>query len=96
MKNKRRIFIDLLLTLCEDSFECQTLVVKVFPVSQLCLAAMGPKKIKCFDSPFLLNGITGIKMNIKITKKWFVCITVGAGKKCRQSEIAFPKKLVPA
>ena len=41
-KNKRRIFIDLLLTLCEDSFECQTLVVKVFPVSQLCLAATGP------------------------------------------------------
>ena len=37
-------------------------------------------------------------MNMKITRKknWFVCITVGARKKCRQSEIAFPKKLVPA
>ena len=31
------------------------------------------------------------KLNVEITeKKWFVCITVGAGKKCRQSEIAFP------
>ena len=50
-------------------------------MNQLCLAATEPK-IKCFYSPFLLNGITGkLKMNIKVTRKnWFVCITVGAGK----------------
>ena len=44
MKNKRRIFIDLLLTICEDSFEYQALVVKGFPMSQLSLAVTEPNK----------------------------------------------------
>ena len=60
MKNKRRIFIDLLLTICEDSFEYQALVVKGFPMSQLSLAVTEPNKK--FNSPFLRNGITGIKI----------------------------------
>ena len=62
MKNKRRIFIDLLLTICEDSFEYQALVVKGFPMSQLSLAVTEPNK-KNFNSPFLKNGITGIRKN---------------------------------